>query len=148
VRVAESEQAFRAFLESRNVRADGINVTDAINAWVDFYKAQRLDDVVVGMDWLWFQYGTYDWGTGPSFQLDLTRQFILEGETEDDAIWQMHLVLHFPPETALESGIETCEDPEDASADMFRDELLASTLLTRVRALTPDRVELYLENAG
>jgi hypothetical protein len=146
VRTAESEQAFRSFLGSRNLEVTSISVVAAITAWIDFYKAQRIDDVADGTDWLWFQFRTYDWGDGPSFQLDLTRQFILEDETDDDAIWQMHLVLHFAPSPSLGSGMEECEDPADA--DEFRELLLANPPTTHVAELTPDRVQLFLENAG
>jgi hypothetical protein len=94
---AESEPAFQSFLGSQYGDLAELDVRSAIEAWIEFYKAQRVDDVADGMDWLWFQFGTYDWGQGPSFQIDLTRQFILQDETDDDAIWQMHLVLPFRP---------------------------------------------------
>ena len=143
---ADSEPAFRSFLGSRYGDLAQLQVRPAIEAWIEFYKAQRVDDVDEGMDWLWFQFGTYDWGEGPSFELDLTRQFILHGETDDDAIWQMHLVLHFPPDPTLGSGMETCEEPSDA--DEFMRQLLASAPTTQILDRAPDRVELYLENAG
>lgn len=153
MRVADGEAAFRRFLQSRNLEVRSISVADAINVWIDFYKAQRFDDVEEGMDWLWFQYGTYDWGNGVSYQLDLTRQFILSGETDDAAIWQMHLVLHFPPGPehtsglpSLDSGMEECDDPADAEA--FRERIVASDPVTRVEGMEPARVELYLGNAG
>jgi hypothetical protein len=98
------------------------------------------------MDWLWFQFGTYDWGQGPSSQIDLTRQFILSGEEGDDAIWQMHLVLHFAPDWEFGRGMMTCDDPADAQA--FRQDVLASEVVARVAAVVPLRVELRLENAG
>jgi hypothetical protein len=146
--MADSEREFRSFLRARDLDVERIGVVDAVTAWIDFYKERRADDVAEGMDWLWFQYGAYDFGDGPSFQVDLTRQFILDGATDDDAIWQMHFVLHFPPDLPLPSGMETCEDPTDASADRFRDDLLAGSVLVRVRGMAPDRVELFLENAG
>jgi hypothetical protein len=144
--MADSEDAFRSFLRSQDHDLAELHVGPAIGAWIEFYKAQRVDDVAEGMDWLWFQFGTYDWGDGPSFQVDLTRQFILQGETDDDATWQMHLVLHFPPDPALGSGMHTCEEPTDA--DEFMRQLLGISPTTQVVDRAPDRVELYLENAG
>jgi hypothetical protein len=146
VRTAETEDAFKAFLQSRRLQVSELRAESAIGAWIEFYKAQRVDDVDEGMDWLWFQFGTYDWGQGPSFQLDLTRQFILQDETDDDAIWQMYLVLHFPPDASLGDGMETCEEPADA--DEFHAALLAHPPSTLVAELIPERVELFLENAG
>ena len=143
---ADTEPAFRCFLGSQYGELADLLVRPASEAWIEFYKAQRVDDVVEGLDWLWFQFGTYDWGQGPSFQIDLTRQFILQDEEDDDAIWQMHLVLYFLPDPALGSGIQTCEEPSDA--DEFMRQLLASSPTTQILDRAPDRVELYLENAG
>jgi hypothetical protein len=39
-----------------------------------------------------------------------------------------------------------CEEPDDA--DAFKDELLDGEPVSRTRELTPDRVDLILENAG
>jgi hypothetical protein len=145
--VADGEEAFRTFLQSRNLEVSNIGVVDAINVWIDFYKARRFDDVEEGMDWLWFQYGTYeDLDDVPYFQLSLTRQFILEDETGDDGIWQMDLVLHFPPNVSPADGMETCEDPDNA--DEFRELLLANPPAAPLANTKPDRVELWLGQAG
>ena len=48
-----------------------------------------------------FNGGTYDWGSGDHFELDLTRQVILPDEEDDDAIWQLHLTYRFSPSDEL-----------------------------------------------
>ena len=51
-----------------------------------FYESMRFDDVDLAADgdMLLYQWGTYDWGRGASFEFDITRQLILgAGEDED-----------------------------------------------------------------
>ena len=43
------------------------------------------------------QWGTYDWGEGPSFQFDITRQLISVAGADDD-MWQLSVTLHFRAE--------------------------------------------------
>jgi hypothetical protein len=145
VGMKDSEKEFTSFLRGRGLEVSNLGVAAAIDVWIAFYKAQRFEDVDDGFDWLWFQYGTYDWGGGHSFELDLTRQFIVHQASGEDAIWQLHLVLHFPPGSAPGRGIETCEDP--ASADKFRDTVMHSEPVKRVVTLRPERLELYLTDA-
>ena len=45
-------------------------------------------------DMLLYQWGTYDWGDGESFELDVTRQLIF-GEGEDEDIFQLSLTFKF-----------------------------------------------------
>src|SRR5262245_4806221 len=54
----------------------------------------------MGQDMLLFQWGTYDWGQGPRFELDMTRQFLV-GPGEDEDIWQLSLTYRFEPSEAL-----------------------------------------------
>lgn len=45
---------------------------------IAFYGEVRADDVDLESDgdMLLFQWGTHDWGNGPMFEVDITRQFI------------------------------------------------------------------------
>ena len=58
--------------------------------------------------------GTYDWGDGDHFELDITRQFIF-GDGEDEDIWQFHVTFRFAPTeelTKLASGNRWCRSLE------------------------------------
>jgi hypothetical protein len=60
---------------------------------------------------LLFQWGTYDWGSGKHFEVDVTRQVIFPDEADDDALWQLHLTYRAAPSperTALGSGNRWC----------------------------------------
>lgn len=121
---------------------------------LDFYLSERADDVDVDADgdMLLFQWGTYDWGDGPSFQYDLTRQFITETGDEpfgDESFWQLSLVLHFEPNaetTAVGSGDRWCNGLSAVDElRRFINDVAASTLAQR---FTPSRTELRFGPAG
>jgi hypothetical protein len=46
-----------------------------------------------------FQWSSYGWGEGSSFEYNLTRQLIINSgvDRDDDAFWQLSLTLHFEP---------------------------------------------------
>jgi hypothetical protein len=45
--------------------------------------------------------GTYNWGKGEHFELNITRQLIRSGGDSDSDIFQLGLTLRFPPSDAL-----------------------------------------------
>ena len=57
-------------------------------------KVKGIPDDDKDADALLFQYGTYDWGKGESFQFDITRQFI---KPDEDEPYQLSMTLHFEP---------------------------------------------------
>lgn len=48
-------------------------------------------------DMLLFQWGTYDWGAGKHFEINITRQFIEPEDEESAAISQLGLTFRFEP---------------------------------------------------
>jgi hypothetical protein len=96
----------------------------------DLYRDERIEGTSLGNDgdMLLFQWGTYDWGAGRHFELDLTRQAILEPEDpdEDPEILQLRCTFRYAPElfADLPSGNRWCYSPEDVQA--FSDFVLSS----------------------
>jgi hypothetical protein len=93
----------------------------------------------------------YDWGDGPSFEYDVTRQFIINREVDhdDDAVWQLSLTVHFEPgsETnAIGRGERWCEHPTEF--DDLRNFLAASPAAIYARGLSPHLTELSFQQAG
>ena len=77
-------------------------------------------------DMLLYQWGTYDWGEGESFEFDITRQLIF-GDGEDEDIFQLSFTFRFEPTTKLTnfgSGNRWCSSHEEL--DDFRDFILGS----------------------
>ena len=107
------EASFHEFARQAGIALDSSPPSVGIQAMLGFYQDRRVDgcDPTGDGDMLLFQWGTYDWGEGERFELDLTRQVILPDEEDDDAIWQLHLTYRFPtsPKLAsLESGNRWC----------------------------------------
>jgi hypothetical protein len=88
----ESKQALLERLDSRTNRTIG----GVLQVMLDFYESQRCDGCAIDQDgdMLLYQWGTFDWGNGEHFELDITRQFILEGEDEP---YQLHMTLRLDP---------------------------------------------------
>jgi hypothetical protein len=103
---SESLASFQAFSSASGVALETCTPREGIAQMFAFY-----DEVApVGCsgrdgDMLLFQWGTYDWGSGRNFELNITRQFIEEAAQDDDAISQLSLTYRFEPTTELE-GIE------------------------------------------
>jgi hypothetical protein len=57
-------------------------------------------------DMMLYEWGIFDSGMGPSFQFGLTRQFIRSGDSSDDAITQLRLVIHFDTTDEARPSVE------------------------------------------
>lgn len=102
---ADSEQRLREHLTARGFEATRSPTRMLVAGALDFYQtvpASGLDDEP-GADMLLYQWGTYDWGEGPFFELDLTRQFVEAGAQGDDAMSQLSCAALFAPTPALEA---------------------------------------------
>ncbi len=92
---------------------------------VELYKKYRIENTRVEEDgdMLLFQWGTYDWGQGQFFEVDLTRQTILALDDPDDAadsMRQLRVTLKYEPNsetTKIGEGNKWCHSP--GSADEF-----------------------------
>jgi hypothetical protein len=86
-------------------------------------------------DMLLFQWGTYDWGKGRHFELNITRQFIEQGLEDDDAISQLSLTYRFTPNPELDAladsnlGVMACPScrPSRRSCSLRRHACHATT---------------------
>lgn len=80
---------------------------------------------------LLFQWGTYDWGNGSHFEVNLTRQFIEPEGEGDDAISQLSLTFKFretPALTEVGEGNLWCKD--HGQLNNFMEFINSSTALT------------------
>jgi hypothetical protein len=123
-------QEFEAFLSRRGLAVATLSVASGSAAMLDFYREHRPAECaqMPDGDMLLFQWGTYDWGEGEHFQLDLTRQLIVSDEAEDEDIWQLSLTFLFDPVDdlrALGAGNEWCQSPH--ALEQFRARVCGST---------------------
>jgi hypothetical protein len=151
MRVVDAEDAFKAFVRGRAGDVAALSAADAINLMLGWYASERVDDVDIQHDgdMVLFQWGTWDWGAGPSFQYNVTRQLISVGAEDDDDIWQLSLTLHFQPTKearAIGSGSRWCENPGQSEDLRLYIESSGATNLARRQPAS--RVELELLQAG
>jgi hypothetical protein len=88
-----------SFLPKKAVER-GLTLDETIDAFTRYYREveyARCDRANDG-DMLLFQYGVYDWGDGPSFEVDFVRQFMVERFFQQPLMEQLHLTLFFKPE--------------------------------------------------
>lgn len=117
----------------------------ALEAMFAFYSEQRAKNVQIDEDgdMLLYEWGVYSF-TGPeSFQLGITRQFVV---TDEDEPYQLHLTLHFAPTEALQQlkdGNKWCHSPDELPE--FRRFVESSAPFNAIADVRPSRVELYFE---
>lgn len=128
-------------------KLDKPGAAELVQVMLAFYRDHRVDGVEIDGDgdMLLFQWGTYDWGEGKKFELDITRQFIDEDEECSEMI-QLHMTLKFAVTDELEqieSGNEWCDSPEDINDFVkFVESNKAYQLLGKQR---PSEIEVFLE---
>ena len=111
---------FEAFADRQNIALTELRPRNGFEAMLAFFESMRPANCVEpNGDMLLYQWGTYDWGEGEHFELDLTRQFVEEDKEGDDAISQLHLTFRFPPSTELRatgSGNRGCDTVNGVAA--------------------------------
>src|SRR5678815_803153 len=97
-----SKAAFEGHLRGLDLTLASVRPAEGLDAMFSFYRDVRADGCRLESDgdMLLFQWGTYDWGKGQHFELDITRQLV-PGPGEDEDIWQLQLTFRFAPEATL-----------------------------------------------
>jgi len=138
----------KAELERRiaqlGVPLGGLTPMQAVRLMLDFYRDVRfagcgLDD---DGDMLSVEWGVFDFGDGPNFQFDLSRQFISTddpGKVDDDAMSQLKLTFHYTPTVRFEDLADDnqwCRAPDELTefeslivgSDAFREACAARSV--------------------
>lgn len=116
---------------------------EGIEAMLSFYEEERVDgcDPEDDGDMLRFEWGTYDWGDGGSFQVSVTRQLMATDDDEDEP-QQLKLTFKFDPAVggSVKDGGQWCESPEDMPK--FRKYVSSSKAVKALGKHRPDEVQL------
>jgi hypothetical protein len=145
------DKAFLRFLSSKQVDYQ-VSPDAAFRAMLAFYREERASgcNVENDADMLLFQWGVFDWGNGEHLDIDITRQVIIPGKEDDDAIWQLHLTYRCKPNTSdrnLGSGEEWCSSPDEL--EEFAQLVTDSGAFSCLKPKRSDAVvEIHFENAG
>jgi hypothetical protein len=149
----DTQEMFERRLAGAGLTLDGLTVPQGLSAMLAFYREQRAEDCQSGADgdMLLYQWGMSQGEDGEVFELDLTRQMILDGDSEDENIWQLSLTFRFAPTEvlrAIDSGNKWCPRPVPRAVDYFEEFVSKSTAYQAVSELKPVQVELDFFNAG
>jgi hypothetical protein len=151
---AESaKELFEAQLIAAGLKTDYLTVAQGFAAMFAFYRNIRAADCPAdaGGDRLLYQWGMTGDNEGDFFELNLTRQFILNGNSEDENIWQLSLTFTFSPnETmrAMVTGNKWCPRPQAKAVDYFEGFVSESQGYLAVAEVDPIKTELDYFNAG
>src|SRR6185295_268715 len=115
---------------------------EAITAMCGFYAEQRAEgaDLDQDGDMLLYQWGVYGWDEPETFQVDITRQFMVTGEDEP---YQLQLICYYKPTDAfrkISASNQWCPSPGELA--QFRKYIEASEAFKAVADAKPDRVDL------
>lgn len=118
----DSKQAIESAFQRADVQFSTSVPKDGVGLFLAFYYDVRAFgcDLAADGDMLLYQWGTHDWGQGPQFELDITRQFIV-ANGEDAEMSQLSLTYRYKPtagRNALGEGNRWCPSP--AECDDFR----------------------------
>jgi hypothetical protein len=116
------------------------------DAMVAFYREERVSDVDVKGDMLLFEWGTYNWGNGRRFQIDVSRQLTMGPGDENQ--WQLRFTHCFDPSRelrALKQGNRWCETP--ASLPEFELYVRENPAHRAVRELKAPEIEFFYDVA-
>lgn len=145
----EAQHEFEEHLAARGATVSGLLPSQGLALMISFFRERRPPSNVE--DDLLYQWGTFDWGSGESFEVDITRQLILGGVAEDENIWQLSLTFKYKATDqlrALGSGDRWCGTIAPRGIDYFAQWIEKSPAFQAVSQMEPDKIELDYECAG
>jgi hypothetical protein len=150
MKAAAAKAELEGFLAGRAQKVSGLALSEGMASMCAFYREVRADDCDLASDgdMLLFQWGTYDLGSGPRFEVDITRQLMVRAG-EDDDIWQLHLRFMYPPTEELGrlgKGNVWCQSPTELGA--FSSFIDTHPVLSALPAGHDAEVTLVYEHAG
>lgn len=118
---------------------------------LSLYEQHRIDacELQSDGDMLLFQFGTYDWGDGEFFEIDLTRQITPTHnniEASIEAMMQLSVTAQFLPNDENHGFGEQnyrCNHTDNLST--FTDLIFSSEAMSRTVNKKPVRIEVELE---
>jgi hypothetical protein len=130
-------------LKAAGLPLDTITPADGVEAMLAYYAEERADGCPFEEDgdMLLFEWGIYDWGDGPAFEVGITRQLV-RTDTKEEEIWQLGLDFRFEPSVGIRAGKQNRWCASLDELDDFRKFITKSAALKAVARHTPMSVEL------
>ena len=134
-----SVNTFEEFVENRGGSFPELTVRSGVAEMLAFYESVLPTGCTdENGDMLLFQWGTYNWGDGTQFEINITRQFIESAAEDDDAISQLQLTFKFPSgkdADELGSGNRWCNSQSEIRR--FRDFIFSNGAFLAKADLNP-----------
>lgn len=146
MQVQQAPEALRSLVEQQGRSVSQLTAAEAVRLMIDWYCSEAAEDAE--SDMLLVQWGVYDWGSGPAFEYDITRQMTTEAE-DGEGMWQVHLTLYYDATEAaraVRADDRWCSDRSEL--DDFRSFIEAAPATAFARANTPSTSVLGFEDAG
>ena len=125
-------------LEAAGLSLATLTPAAGVEAMLAYYAEERAEGCPFEADgdMLLFQWGTYDWGDGPGFEVDITRQLIV-ADDEDEEPRQLRLTFRFEPSNggAAGEGSKWCQSLAELAG--FRRSVTQSAALKAVGQQSP-----------
>jgi hypothetical protein len=149
MKTKNSLKEFLAYIKNEGKSTRKMDFKTGFEMAVAFYKKFECENVAgyEDGDKLLFQWGTYDWGKGKRFELDITRQFYQpETEKADLEIWHLKLEEIIQPNEDTEKikgGNIWCQTRSDA--DEFTQKVLNHPALSIAGSFKEHQLKIFLE---
>ena len=158
VRVRDARRRFEELLAERGLSVESLRPKTAVEALLDSYVGEPAEDAPAENhdgdfgDLVFLEWGTYDWGDGPSFSYSIRRQFFISAtdpDAADDGIWALELDFSYQPDlntAGVGRGGEVCSGLSDV--DRFRSLVSAHPATLYAEVAPPTTVELKFGQGG
>ncbi len=148
---AALKKAFKSYLKERGLVEKKLTPETGFAAMCDFYSTVKFDWAAPDEDdgdMLLFQYGSYDWGEGKNFELNLTRQVMQASDDDDEKIFQLGLTFAYEsgPFAKIKSFNQWSSDSEDL--EEFQEMIKASKGFVAASKASPTKIKIDAETAG
>ncbi len=142
----KAKTRFLERLEAAGLSLDKLTPAEGIEAMLNYYAEERVDGCVIKKDgdMLLFQWGVYNWGNGPAFEVDITRQLIDRNDEETEP-QQLSLRFRFDPALypeGVKASNKWCQSTRKLGD--FRAFISRAEVMRVVGEQLPARVELRL----
>jgi hypothetical protein len=138
VKPGDSVKVFEAFVTEKGIDLHASTARAGIQSMLEFRASVAC--AACSEDLLLYQWGTYDWGDGRYFEINITRQFIESGLEDDDAISQLSLTYKYKPSQELDF-LGVGNRWEDGPGN-FRQFIFGSASFNALADAAPDHVEI------
>lgn len=146
-----AKKVFKERLEGADKAISSLTLKDGISAMISYYRDVRMDGCALAddEDIVLFHWGSFLGGPEECFEVAVARQLIIDGDTDNEAIWQLTLSFDFPLSeglATLDSGQEWCYSP--SQLDELEEFISNSDAFKAAESLPPLKVDLLYECVG